>query len=81
MGLIGIIIVGLIVGFVVCFLKLGDDSMGWIMIILFGIGGLLLVIYGGQVIGFYQVGQVVGFIGVVVGVVVLLVIYGLIKKN
>ena len=80
MGLIGTIIVGLIVGLVARFLKPGDDSMGWIMTILLGIGSLLAT-YGGQAIGFYQAGQAAGFIGAVVGAVVLLVIYGLIKKN
>ncbi len=81
MGLIGTIIVGLIVGLVARFLKPGDDSMGWIMTILLGIGGSLLATVGGQAIGFYQAGQAAGFIGAVVGAVVLLVIYGLIKKN
>ncbi|TEC23347.1 GlsB/YeaQ/YmgE family stress response membrane protein [Pseudomonas aeruginosa] len=81
MGLIGTIIVGLIVGLVARFLKPGDDSMGWIMTILLGIGGSLLATHGGQAIGFYQAGQAAGFIGAVVGAVVLLVIYGLIKKN
>lgn len=57
MGLIGTIIVGLIVGLVARFLKPGDDSMGWIMTILLGIGGSLLATYGGQAIGFYQAGQ------------------------
>lgn len=51
------------------------------MTILLGIGGSLLATYGGQAIGFYQAGQAAGFIGAVVGAVVLLVIYGLIKKN
>ncbi|MHA5865533.1 GlsB/YeaQ/YmgE family stress response membrane protein, partial [Pseudomonas aeruginosa] len=45
MGLIGTIIVGLIVGLVARFLKPGDDSMGWIMTILLGIGGSLLATY------------------------------------
>ena len=81
MGLIGTIIVGLIVGLVARFLKPGDDSMGWIMTILLGIAGSLAATYGGQAIGFYQAGQAAGFIGAVVGAVVLLVIYGLIKKN
>ncbi|EPL4391388.1 Na+/H+ antiporter NhaC family protein [Pseudomonas aeruginosa] len=67
MGLIGTIIVGLIVGLVARFLKPGDDSMGWIMTILLGIGGSLLATYGGQAIGFYQAGQAAGFIGAVVG--------------
>ncbi|WP_271409842.1 GlsB/YeaQ/YmgE family stress response membrane protein [Pseudomonas sp. Q1-7] len=81
MGIISTIFIGLIVGLVARFIKPGDDSMGWIMTILLGIGGSLLATYGGQAIGIYQAGQVAGFIGAVVGAVVLLVIYGLVKKS
>jgi len=81
MGIIGTIFVGLIVGLLARFLKPGDDSMGWIMTILLGIGGSLAATYGGQALGIYQAGEAAGFIGALVGAVVLLVIYGLIKKN
>ncbi|PTT80487.1 GlsB/YeaQ/YmgE family stress response membrane protein, partial [Pseudomonas sp. HMWF005] len=37
--------------------------------------------YGGQALGIYQAGQGAGFIGALVGAIVLLVIYGLIRKN
>lgn len=81
MGIIGTIIIGLIVGLIARFIKPGDDSMGWIMTILLGVGGSLLATYGGQAVGIYQAGQVAGFIGAVVGAVVLLVIYGLVRKS
>ncbi|MDE3739332.1 MULTISPECIES: GlsB/YeaQ/YmgE family stress response membrane protein [Pseudomonas] len=81
MGIIGTIIIGLIVGLIARFIKPGDDSMGWIMTILIGVGGSLLATYGGQAVGIYQAGQVAGFIGAVVGAVVLLVIYGIVKKS
>ncbi|WP_455920844.1 GlsB/YeaQ/YmgE family stress response membrane protein [Pseudomonas putida] len=81
MGIIGTIFIGLIVGLLARFLKPGDDSMGWIMTILLGIGGSLVATYGGQALGIYQAGQAAGFIGAVIGAIVLLVIYGLIKKN
>ncbi|WP_044873272.1 GlsB/YeaQ/YmgE family stress response membrane protein [Pseudomonas sp. LFM046] len=81
MGIIGTIIIGLIVGLIARFIKPGDDSMGWIMTILLGVGGSLLATYGGQAVGIYQAGQTAGFIGAVVGAVVLLVIYGLVKKS
>jgi uncharacterized membrane protein YeaQ/YmgE (transglycosylase-associated protein family) len=55
--------------------------MGWIMTILLGIGGSLAATYGGQALGIYQAGQGAGFIGALVGAVVLLVIYSLVKKN
>ena len=38
MSIIGIIFIGLIVGLIARFLKPGNDSMGWIMTILLGVG-------------------------------------------
>ncbi|MHC8398130.1 GlsB/YeaQ/YmgE family stress response membrane protein [Pseudomonas sp. MDT1-17] len=81
MGIIGTIFIGLIVGLLARFLKPGDDSMGWIMTILLGIGGSLAATYGGQALGFYRAGEGAGFLGALVGAVILLVIYGLIKRN
>lgn len=81
MGIIGTIFIGLIVGLIARFLKPGDDSMGWIMTILLGIGGAIAATYGGQALGIYQAGQSAGFIGAVVGAIVLLIIYGAIKKG
>ena len=71
MGIIGTIFIGLIVGLLARFLKPGDDSMGWIMTILLGIGGSLAATYGGQALGIYQAGEGAGFIGALVGAVVL----------
>ncbi|MGY4491627.1 putative membrane protein YeaQ/YmgE (transglycosylase-associated protein family) [Pseudomonas sp. TE3610] len=81
MGIIGTIFIGLIVGLLARFLKPGDDSMGWIMTILLGIGGSLAATYGGQALGIYQAGQGAGFLGALIGAIILLVLYGMIKKN
>ena len=81
MGIIGTIFIGLIVGLLARFLKPGDDSMGWIMTILLGIGGSLAATYGGQALGIYKAGEGAGFSGAVVGAVILLVIYGLVSKK
>ena len=81
MGIIGTIIIGLIVGLIARFLKPGDDSMGWIMSILLGIGGSLLATYGGQALGLYQAGEGAGFIGAVGGAIMLLVIYGMVTSR
>ena len=77
MGIIGTIFIGLIVGLLARFLKPG----GGIMTILLGIAGSLAATYGGQALGIYQAGQGAGFIGALVGAIVLLVIYGLVKKK
>ena len=76
MGIIGTIFIGLIVGLLARFLKPGG-----IMTILLGIAGSLAATYGGQALGIYQAGQGAGFIGALVGAIVLLVIYGLVKKK
>lgn len=81
MGLIGTLFIGLVVGLIARFLKPGDDSMGWIWTILLGIGGSIAATYGGQALGIYRAGQGAGFIGAVVGAIVLLMIYSAIKKD
>lgn len=81
MSIIGTLFIGLIVGLVARFIKPGNDSMGWIMTIVLGICGSIAATYGGQALGIYQVGQAAGFIGAVVGAVVLLLLYGALKKG
>ena len=81
MSIIGTLFIGLIVGLVARFIKPGDDSMGWIMTIVLGISGSIAATYGGQALGIYQAGQAAGFIGAVVGAVVLLLLYGALKKG
>jgi uncharacterized membrane protein YeaQ/YmgE (transglycosylase-associated protein family) len=81
MSIIGTIFIGLIVGLIARFIKPGNDSMGWIMTILLGVGGSIAASYGGQALGIYQAGEAAGFIGAVIGAVVLLVIYGMVKKD
>jgi uncharacterized membrane protein YeaQ/YmgE (transglycosylase-associated protein family) len=74
-----IILMGLIVGVLAKLLHPGRDNMGFIMTILLGIAGSLLAGYVGQLIGWYQAGQGAGFIGSLVGAIVILVIYGMVK--
>ena len=81
MNILGIIFIGLIVGLIARLIKPGNDSMGWIMTILLGVGGSIAATYGGQALGTYKVGESAGFIGAVIGAVVLLVIYGAVKKG
>jgi uncharacterized membrane protein YeaQ/YmgE (transglycosylase-associated protein family) len=71
----------LVVGLIARFLKPGNDSMGWIMTILLGVGGSIAATYGGQALGIYQVGQTAGFIGAVIGAIILLVIYGALSSR
>ena len=73
------LIIGLVVGAVAKFVMPGKDPGGiWISMII-GIAGSILATYLGQAIGWYQAGQGAGFIMSVVGAIVLLFIYRVIK--
>lgn len=76
MGLIGTILIGFLIGLVARFLKPGDDRMGFIATTLVGIGGAFLGSYVGQALGIYRVGEPIGFVGAVVGAILLMVILG-----
>ena len=81
MALLGTILIGLLAGLVARIIKPGRSGMGWILTILLGIGGSLLATWGGQQLGLYQPGETAGFIGAVVGAVVLLVLWGAFSKK
>ena len=81
MAILGTILIGFFAGLIARAIKPGNDAMGWIMTFLLGIGGSFLATYGGQALGLYQPGQPAGFIGAVVGAIVLLVIWGLVSKK
>ncbi|MBN3754542.1 GlsB/YeaQ/YmgE family stress response membrane protein [Paraburkholderia sp. Tr-20389] len=81
LSLIGTIVVGLVVGLIARALKPGDDSMGLIMTIILGIAGSLLAGYIGRALGWYQPGQAAGWIASIVGAIVLLLIYHLIRRR
>lgn len=78
---LGTLFIGLIVGLVARAIKPGNDGMGWIMTAVLGVAGSFLASVVGSKIGLYQPGQAVGFIGSLVGAVVLLVLYGLASKR
>ncbi|EHL20787.1 MULTISPECIES: GlsB/YeaQ/YmgE family stress response membrane protein [unclassified Acidovorax] len=79
MSLIGTLLIGLIVGFLARALKPGNDKLGWIMTALLGVAGSFLATYLGVAMGWYQQGEAAGWIASVVGAMVLLVIYALVK--
>ena len=80
MSIIGTIIIGLIVGLIARLLHPGRDGLGLIMTALLGVGGSMLATYGGQFLGIYRAGEVAGFIGAVVGAVVILFIMTRLRK-
>lgn len=81
MSLLGTIFVGLIVGFIARAVKPGDDKLGWIMTAVLGVGGSFLAKFVGQSMGWYKDGGAAGWIASIVGAIILLVIYGIVKSK
>jgi uncharacterized membrane protein YeaQ/YmgE (transglycosylase-associated protein family) len=81
MHLIWTILIGFIAGLVAKMLMPGRDPSGFIITTLLGIGGSLAATYLGQALGWYHSGESAGFIGAVVGAILLLVAYRVISKK
>ena len=75
MGIIGTLIIGLIAGAVAKLLMPGRDPGGFIITMLLGVAGAFVATYLGQAVGWYEAGEGAGFIGAVVGAVLLLLAY------
>jgi len=75
------ILIGLIAGTIAKLIMPGKDPGGFIITILLGIAGSLIATYFGHLIGWYQAGQSAGFIGAIVGSILILLIYRLIKRK
>ncbi len=78
-SIIGTLIVGFVVGLIARALKPGDDKLGIVMTTLLGVAGSAVANYGGQALGWYKAGEAAGWIASVVGAIVLLFVYSLVK--
>ena len=79
MHVIWMVLIGLVVGILARFLHPGRENMGLIATILLGIAGSLAATFLGRLVGFYKEGEAAGFLMALVGAVVLLVIYGMVR--
>jgi uncharacterized membrane protein YeaQ/YmgE (transglycosylase-associated protein family) len=74
------LVVGFVVGAIARFAMPGDQPMGWIATTLLGIAGAFVGGLGGQALGLYKVGEPVGWIGAIVGALILLVAFRMFKR-
>ena len=75
------IIIGLIVGAVAKLLMPGKDPGGFIITMLLGIAGSLVGTWLGRAVGWYRGGESAGFIMSVIGAIILLAIYHLVRRR
>ena len=76
-----VILIGLVVGALAKLIMPGKDPGGIIITILIGIAGSLVGTWVGRAVGLYQEGQSAGFIMSLIGAIILLGIYHLIRKR
>ena len=75
MHIIGVLLIGLLIGVVAKFLTPGRDPGGCLLTMLLGLGGSALGSYLGQALGLYPPDHPAGFIGSVVGAMLILLLY------
>ena len=81
MQLIWTIVIGFVVGLVAKMLTPGRDPAGFFITAVLGIVGALLATFLGRAMGLYTAGEPAGFIGSVIGAIIVLVIYHLVRRN
>jgi uncharacterized membrane protein YeaQ/YmgE (transglycosylase-associated protein family) len=79
MSYIWMALVGFVVGLVARAVLPGTQSMGLILTTVLGIAGSFAAGYLGQAAGIYQAGQGAGFIGSVIGAIILLFVVSKLK--
>jgi uncharacterized membrane protein YeaQ/YmgE (transglycosylase-associated protein family) len=79
MGIIWTIIIGFLAGVIAKFIMPGpNEPQGFILTTILGIIGAFVATYLGQALGWYRPGEGAGFIGAIVGAIVVLFVWGLI---
>jgi uncharacterized membrane protein YeaQ/YmgE (transglycosylase-associated protein family) len=82
MGIIWTIIIGFLAGVIAKFLMPGkNEPSGFILTTILGVVGAFVATYLGQAIGWYRAGEGAGFIGAIVGAVIVLAIWGFIARR
>ena len=81
MHLLWTLIIGLVIGAVAKLIMPGKDPGGIIVTSLIGVAGSLSATYAGRAMGWYQEGQAAGFIMSMIGAMVLLGVYHLVRPK
>jgi uncharacterized membrane protein YeaQ/YmgE (transglycosylase-associated protein family) len=82
MGIFWTIIIGFLAGVVAKLLMPGrNEPSGFVLTTILGIIGAFLATYLGQSLGWYRPGEGAGFIGAVVGAIIILAIWGWMSRR
>ena len=80
MHILWTIIIGFVAGVIAKFLHPGSkyEPSGFILTAVLGIVGAFAATYLGQAVGWYKAGESAGFVGAIVGAIIILVVWGVI---
>jgi uncharacterized membrane protein YeaQ/YmgE (transglycosylase-associated protein family) len=82
MGIIWTIIIGFVAGVLAKFLTPGNNEpSGFILTTILGIVGAFVATYLGQSMGWYAPGESAGLIGAAVGAIIVLLVWGLVRRR
>jgi uncharacterized membrane protein YeaQ/YmgE (transglycosylase-associated protein family) len=82
MSIIWTIIIGFIAGVIAKFVTPGkNEPSGFILTTILGIVGAFVATFLGQFFGFYRPGEGAGFIGAIIGAVIILFVWGYFAKK
>jgi uncharacterized membrane protein YeaQ/YmgE (transglycosylase-associated protein family) len=83
MSILWTIIIGFVAGVIARFFHPGNkyEPTGFIWTTVLGIAGAFAATYLGQAIGWYKAGESAGFIGAIVGAIIVLVVWGFIAPR
>ena len=81
MSILWAVVIGFLAGVVAKAIMPGKDPKGFILTTLLGIGGSVVASYLGQLAGIYNEGETGGFIAAVVGAIIILWVYRLLKRK
>ena len=82
MSIVWTIVITFIAGVIAKFLMPGkNEPSGFILTTILGIVGAFVATFLGQALGFYAPGEGAGFIGAVVGAIVVLFVWGMVAKK
>ena len=82
MHILWTIIIGFVAGLIAKWIHPSDNEpSGFILTTLLGIAGAFLATYIGQAIGWYRADESAGFIGAIVGAIIVLVIWGMFARR
>jgi uncharacterized membrane protein YeaQ/YmgE (transglycosylase-associated protein family) len=83
MGILWTIIIGFVAGVIAKFLYPGNkyEPTGFILTTVLGIVGAFAATYLGQAIGWYRAGESAGFIGAIVGAIIVLAVWAFIAPR